>query len=36
MKFDFSPESLKGKLNSNNFAWNLIIGCSKKNNENFP
>ena len=36
MKFDFRSENFKGKFSSNLFACNLIIGCSKKNSENFP
>ena len=36
MKFDFKSESLKRKFGLNLFSNNLIIGCSKKNRENFP
>ena len=36
MKFDFRSESFKRKFSSNLFACNLIIGCSKKNSQNFP
>ena len=35
MRFDFRYESFKRKFSSNLFASNLIIGCSKKNGENF-
>ena len=36
MKFDFRSENFERKFSSNIFACNLIIGCSKKNSENFP
>ena len=36
MKFDFRSENYKRKFSSNLLACNLIIGCSKKNSENFP
>ena len=36
MKFDFRPESFKRNFSSYLFGYNLVIGCSKKNRENFP
>ena len=36
VKFDFRSENFERKFSSNIFACNLIIGCSKKNSENFP
>ena len=36
MKFDFRSENFKRKFSSIIFACSLIIGCSKKNSENFP
>ena len=36
VKFEFRYESLKSKFNFIIFAYNLIIGCSKKNRENYP
>ena len=36
MKFDFRAENFRKKFSSNLVACNLIIGCSKKNSENFP
>ena len=36
MKFDFSSESFKKKIVMILFFYNLIIGCSRKNSENYP
>ena len=35
-KFKFRYESLKSKFSFILFAYNLMIGCSKKNRENYP
>ena len=36
MKFELSYKSLKGKSSLILFAYNLMIGYSKKNRENYP
>ena len=35
-KFEFRFESLKSKFSFILFTYNLMIGCSKKNRENYP
>ena len=35
-KFDFIYESLRSKFSCILFAYNLMIGCSKKKRENDP
>jgi len=35
-KFEFRYESLKSKFSFILFAHKLMIGCSKKNGENYP
>ena len=35
-KFEFRYESLKSKFSFILFTYNLMIGCSKKNRENYP
>ena len=36
MKSDFEIENFKRKVSLILFVWNLIIGCSIKNKENYP
>ena len=37
LKSNFRSESFKKKIQHNSsFLWNVIIGCSKLNGENYP